>query len=257
MPDGEALEVLAAAPAPVAAEAVRHMAPDRAASMLAGLERDLAVPVIERLNPDRAANILRRVEEETREALVGSLAAGSSRAVRTLLSFPEGTAGSLMNPTVLALPEDISAEEALAHMRKAPENVRYNLYVVDREQVLVGVLNLRELLLAGRKDLLRSIAHRDVRSISAKAGRHTILTHPAWRDARSVPVVDQRGVYLGAVRYQTMRRLEEELRGAEPESSAPTVEALGDLFSTGIASVFGALAASAVRPFPGGVKRES
>jgi len=253
----EALDVLAAAPVAVAGATIRHLAVHEAARLLAKLERDRAAAVVESLGPEVAANILRRMEAKPLETLLGSVAEGPARSVRTLLRFPEGTAGALMDPNVLALPADLSAEEALAHMRRSPENVRYNLYVVDREQVLVGVLNLRELLLAARKDPLRSIARGKVLSLPAVAGRHAILSHPAWREARSVPVVDERGVYLGAVRYETMRRLEEDRREGDTEGGPSTVEALGDLFSTGIAGVFGAFAASVAHPFPGSPHRDA
>jgi magnesium transporter len=257
LPEGEALDVLAAAPPAVAGATIRHVAAHQAAGLLARLDRARAGAVVESLGPEVAANILRRMEAQPLEALLGSVAQAPARSVRTLLRFPEGTAGALMDPNVLALPADLSADEALAHMRRSPESVRYNLYVVDREQVLVGVLNLRELLLAARKDLLRSIGRAEVLSLPAAAGRHAILNHPAWREARSVPVVDERGVYLGAVRYETMRRLEEELRRGDAEGGPSTVEALGDLFSTGIAGVFGAFAASVARPFPGSPNRDA
>jgi magnesium transporter len=225
------------------------MAPDRAATVLEKMGPERAGPIVEQQQPEVAANLLRRMEVTTREALLSAVADGPAKPLRRLLHSTEGTAGALMDPNVLALPRDLSAEEALAHIRASPEHARFNLYVVDREQVLVGVLNLRELLLARRQDLLSAIAHSAVLSLPARADRHAILSHPVWRQARSVPVVDEQGVYLGAVRYPTLRRLEEELR--EDASEGPsTAEILGDLYSTGIVSVFGALATSVARPLP-------
>ena len=257
LPEEDTLAVLAATPAPVAAETLRRMAIHRAASLLAKLERPRAAAIVETLTPDVATNVLRRMDVEARDALVGDLNDVARRALTTLLQFPEGTAGSMMDPTVLALPADLTAEQSQAHLRASPEQMRYNLYVLDREHVLVGVLNLRELFLARRKDLLGAIANRNVLSIQARADRHAVLTHPAWSDAHSIPVVDAKGVYLGAIRYRTLRRLEEELREGRADGAASTAGALGDLFSTGIASVFGAMATSIVQPFPGDPKRDS
>ena len=220
---------------------LRHAAPHRTASILTKLKPERAGPIVAELEQDMAASVLRRIDEAARQELLAALAPGPARSLKSLLRFPEGTAGALMDPNVLALPGDLTADDAHAHIRESPENVRYNLYVVDREQVLIGVLNLRELLLARRKDLLRSIAHPEVLSIRADADRHVILDHPAWNEARSVPVVDEHGLYLGAVRYQTMRRLEEELRAGDGDGGVSTVDALGDLFSTGVVGVFGAL----------------
>ena len=251
LPEAEVPAVLGAAPASVAAGTVRRMAPNRAATVMARLGPGRAGAIVSDLGLDFAANILRRMEPEPREALMGSLTGDLARSLRSLLSFPEGTAGAMMDPTVLALPGDLSVQEAHAHMRAHPEAVRYNLYVVDRGQKLVGVLNLRELLLARPKHSLSAIARADVHLLSARADRHTIMAHPAWEDARSVPVIDDHGVYLGAVRYATLRRLEGEHRQGGQGSTAPTIEALGDLFSAGIGGAFAALAASVTRPHPG------
>lgn len=256
LPEAEVPAVLGAAPASVAAGTVRRMAPNRAATVMARLGPGRAGAIVSDLGLDFAANILRRMEPEPREALMGSLTGDLARSLRSLLSFPEGTAGAMMDPTVLALPGDLSVQEAHAHMRAHPEAVRYNLYVVDRDRVLVGVLNLRELFLARQKELLKTIANPRVLSIPARSGRHEILAHPAWRDARSVPVVDAGGVYLGAIRYQTLRRLEGELLEGVSGDTASTIAALGDLFSTGVGGVFAALAASFAPTVPGRGKHE-
>jgi len=156
-----------------------------------------------------------------------------------------------MDTGVLALPLDVSAGDAIDRIRRAPENVRYNLYIVDRERRLVGVLNLRELLLADRKESLGALARQDVMSIEGHETAQAVLRHAAWREAHSLPVVDRRGVYLGAIRYRTWRHLLDraaETRGRRDET---TVTALGDLVSAGMAGLLGALVDAAV-PAVGG-----
>jgi hypothetical protein len=59
----------------------------------------------------------------------------------------------------------------------------------------------------------------------------------------ALPVVDGGDVYVGAIRYGTLRHLEDELRGHDPEVGA-TARALGDLFRTGASSLLEAVAAS-------------
>ncbi len=216
---------------PATAEILRASAPARAATWIAALPLDLA------------AVCLRRLEEASREAIFSHLPEGRGRALRALLGFPEQTAGALMDPEVLALPLDLSAGEALELVRRNPEHARYNLYVVDREQLLVGVLNLRELLLADARAPLAESMREQVHRLRADADRHTIVSDPGWREVHSLPVVDEGGLFLGAVRYRTLRRLEEELRGARPDEGV-TARALGDLFRTGAAGVFEAVAAS-------------
>lgn len=210
-----------------------RIASHRAAHLLAGLPRDTVAPVVTGLGLEPAAHMLRRLDPPACETVLASLDERTAHPLRTLLSFAEGSAGSIMDPFVLALPGDTTVKQAEKLIRESPERVRYNLYVVDRDHRLTGVLTLRDLLLADDADRLGDIANRDVRSIVAEADRRAVLVHPAWRVAHSLPVVDESGVYLGAVRYRTLRRLEEEFR-KRSAGQVTTGEALGELFWAGL-----------------------
>ncbi len=144
-----------------------------------------------------------------------------------------------MDPEVLALPSDLTARSALQRVREAASFARYNLYVVDREQRLVGVLNLRELLRARAGDLLSELMVRDPMRITAAADRATLLAHPAWQRVASLPVVDDDGRYLGAVRYRTLRELENEILPKRRDDD--TGAALGTLLTVGAAAVLEAI----------------
>jgi magnesium transporter len=145
----------------------------------------------------------------------------------------------------VALPQDLTAEDALKLLRRTPEHALYNLYVVDRDHHLVGVLNLRELLLAGPKETLSAIMRPALYKVPADADRYSVVSNPGWKEVHSLPVVDQAGHFLGALRYRTFKHLEDELRGEETEPGAPTVAALGDLFRAGIAGLVDAMASAA------------
>jgi magnesium transporter len=145
-----------------------------------------------------------------------------------------------MDPEVLALPADVSAGEALDRIRAVPEHARYNVYVVDRDQRLVGVVNLRELLLARPPDRLDDLMVRKPLHLPAMASRADVLAHPGWKEVHALPVVDEQGAYLGAIRYRTLRRLEEELL-QRPGEDGDATAALGQLFATAATGLLEAL----------------
>lgn len=224
-----------------AADVVRRLSPQRASAVLAALPLDDAAAQIGDLPLDTAARLLRRLEPERREAVLAALPVPRARSVRALIRFDENSAGALMDPDVLALPLDLGAADALALVRSQPEQARYNLYVVDAEQRLVGALNLRELLLADGDDRLVDLMVPDPLRLAASADRAQLISHPGWHEVHSLPVVDDQDHYLGAIRYRTLRELEDELlrgRGTDRD----TAEALGDLFATGAAGLLDALA---------------
>jgi Mg/Co/Ni transporter MgtE len=225
------------------ARALQQMALYSAAAVATELPEARASEVVERLPTEFAALLLRSVDAAARERLLAALSSRRARELRSLLAFPENTAGSLMDPEVLALPQDLTAKEALVRVREAAGHARYNVYIVDRDQALVGVINLRELLIARPADLLSSLMQTAVQRLAARADRRTIVSHPGWRTVHALPVVDERGRYLGAVRYRTLRRLEEELRGALSEETT-TARALGGLFRAGASAMLEAMVAS-------------
>lgn len=216
--------VLAQMPALVAGRVLVALPVERAAALLTELPVDLGVLFLRGLAP------------ELRDPILGALPRGRARALRSLLGFAEGTAGALMDPEVLALPEDLTAREAVERVRESPHAARYNVYIVDREQHLVGVINQRELLLASPDATLSSFMTRRVHRLSAQADRVAVVSHPAWRAVHSLPVVDRGGIYLGTIRYRAFRELEEALREKRAGSSL-TAQALGDLLRTGASAV--------------------
>ncbi len=240
LPTAEALSLLRGEPPGGAAEILRRTPPHRSAELLQGLGAKRGAAVLGELDLDVAARMLRRADEPRRWELLAELEPSLARSLRALLAFPENTAGALMDPDVLALPEDLTAREALARVKEAAENARYNLYVVDRDGVLVGALNLRELLLARPLVRLSALMVRDPIRLPAAADRASVVSHRGWKEVHSLPVVDERGCYLGAVRYRTLRDLEEELLATAPADGS-TSEALGELFAAGAVGLLDAV----------------
>jgi magnesium transporter len=223
---------------------LQHMAPFLAGAVLSELGHDKIPEILEGLPLELAALCLRHMDPSLHERILAALPSRRSRALTSLLRFRDGTAGSLMDSEVLALPHDLTAREALARVREAAGNARYNVYIVDRDQTLVGVINLHELLMARPGDRLSSLMKTRVHRLPARADRHAIVSDPGWREVHALPVVDERGVYLGAIRYRTLRLLEEQLRGTRVEEGA-TARALGGLLRAGAAAMLEAMVASA------------
>jgi Mg/Co/Ni transporter MgtE len=236
----EAARVLSRAPAHTAAPVLQRMPPQSSAAVLETFDPERLARALEALPLDAASRLTRRLSAKCAEAAFEKLDPRSSRALRALLRFPENTAGSLMDPNVLALLSDLTAREALQQIRKTPDGARYNVYVIDNEQRLAGVVNIRELLLAKPQSRLADLMVRDPQRLDAHADRSAILTHPGWKEVHALPVVDEEGGYLGAVRYRTLRALEEELLHGRTEDSNAR-ESLGQLFSTGAGGLLDAL----------------
>lgn len=234
-------------PAGTALPVLHHLTPAVVADFLPLLPADRGGSLLAELPPDFAAGILRRMNEPERAALLASMPERAASTLSLVLRYPAQTAGALMDPKILSLPNDLHANQARQLTQRSAQRILYYLYVVDRDQRLVGVLSLRELLLAGPHDPLTSIMRAPVTHLPVRADSAAILGHPGWRQWHALPVVDDHGVLLGTVRYETFRRLVEE--------AAPTLqfrEALG--VAIGVGELYWTIAAKLIgslgRPAP-------
>jgi magnesium transporter len=245
----DAAAALGRASPAAAAGVIRRMGPGSAAETLARLETDRARDIVAALPLGAAARLLRSTTPTVRNALLDVLPPATAATLGARLAYPEDAAASLADPHALALPEDLTAGEALARVRRAPQHALYYLYVVDRDQRLVGVLTLRELMLAPVKAPLASVMQRQVVRIPALARRAAIVEHRAGRTFHALPVVDDDGVFLGALRAETLLMLESHTDGTK-ESRDPlsVVLMLGELWWVGLTGLLVDLTGTAAPP---------
>lgn len=240
----EVVDRLSRGPVEGAATILRRLSPQYACAVLGGVDPQRAARMLESLPNDVAARVIRRAEDDVRDAILELLGSRTAQLLRAVLEFPEGSAGALMDPEILALPRELSAREALARIRKTPDTVRYNVYVVDQDQRLVGALNLRELLCARARSLLSELMVREPHRLQARADRQSVVSHPGWQEVHALPVVDESNVYLGAIRYRVLRRLERDMLDRQG-GDIDTGSALGQVIAVGAMGVIDALAGSA------------
>lgn len=229
-----------------AATIVERLSPQFATAVVSGVPPATAARILDALPADAATRVVRRLAEALQDDLLARVDAGRARSIRSTLQFREGSAGALMDPDVLALPGELSVRDSLRRLRKAPELARYNLYVVDETQRLVGAVNLRELMLARGSHLLVDVMARDPHRVAATADAASVLAHPGWKSVHALPVVDAAGAFLGAIRYRVLRRLEEDQLAARSQD-VDTGAAFGQLLSVGARGLLDAVSGAAER----------
>ncbi|MCA1732604.1 MAG: CBS domain-containing protein [Acidobacteria bacterium] len=245
MPPAERAAVVRAVPAE-AGDALGEMTASVAAECLALLDADEAAPALNRLAPDVAVTMLRRMPPGTAERLITGLPASSQDSMRRALRYPEGTAGALMDPLVFSVPDDITVSEARVRLRREARGLLYYIYVVDRRGALAGVLDIPELMRARARDPISSVMNAPVEHVPAWTPAAAVTAHPAWRNFHALPVSDETDRFAGAIRYQTLRRLEHEA-GTAGAPAGVTVTALGELFHLGFAGLVEGVAGAATR----------
>jgi len=221
-----------------AAAVVQRMASLSTASCLVTMlpeQAAAAAAILAELPMDSTVRLLRRMDPAVQEALLGLLPEAMARPARLLLQYPENTAGGLMDPKAHAVPEDIPAEKVHFLIRQDPENIFYYMYVVDRDHKLTGVIDLRQLMRADPSAPVGSIMDSDVTMLPAGMDLVTLLRHPGWRDFDALPVVDEKGVFLGMIRQRLIRQMSQSAeKGGHLMESWEVLLALGELYWIGV-----------------------
>ncbi|HQY70309.1 MAG TPA: magnesium transporter [Pseudomonadales bacterium] len=117
-------------------------------SLIAAMPQREIVDAAEHLETDEIAYLVPSLPQETVAALLSSLDQRERHKVREMLAFPEGTVGALMDIEMVTVRDDVVIEVVLRYLRRHEElpDPFDQVFVVDRDGVLVGILRLKDLL---------------------------------------------------------------------------------------------------------------
>lgn len=168
----------------------------------------LALPASERrswmrlLAPDDAADLIQEAAESEREGLLGLLDGPTKKEVTALLAYAEDEAGGLMNPRYVRLRPDMIVDEAISYLRKQARQhleTLYYLYVLDDAHRLLGVVSVRELLMARTEKKVRDFMRTDLIWVTEDQDQESVSRLFALHDLVAVPVLDAEGRMKGIV----------------------------------------------------------
>jgi magnesium transporter len=144
------------------------------------------------LPPDFAAPLLESIEKVDPEA---------AEEVEQLTRWPEKTAGGLMTTDYVAIPPDLRIGDAIEEVRRLAREAETLevVYAVGPGNRLLGLLTLRNLLLADPAELVLDVIQRNVISVPPELDQEEVARTLAKYDLHTIPVIDQNGVLLGVI----------------------------------------------------------
>jgi magnesium transporter len=188
----------------IAAEAARLAAPEAAALLAPLADADIAAALRE-MNPAVADDVLVALGDDRRRAVIAAAPPDEGRQWARNLTYPDDSVGRLMEPPHAVFPPTLTVEETVARIRELVKTtfVTY-AFVTSGDGVLLGVVAMRDLLLAGRTDRLEAVMLREAFSLRPEtplleAARQVVAHHfPVY------PVCDAAGRLVGIVRGRTL-----------------------------------------------------
>lgn len=194
-------EVLRALDAEKAAETLGEFAPDLQVAMLEALDNEQAADILEEMDPDDAADVLGDMRAERAEAILAAMDAEDARDVRELLGYPEDTAGGIMTNEFVTVPPDVTVAEAIELVRRQAAEVGdlFYIYVTGPDDRLLGVLSLKELILADPNARVWDVMHHDLVTVDVRRPQQEVARLIAKYNLLALPVVDEEQRLLGIV----------------------------------------------------------
>jgi CBS domain-containing protein len=195
------LGVLAALDDEALADVVEEMEPDTQVEVLEDLEPARAADILEEMSPDDAADLVADLSDRSRDEILALMEHDEAEEVRDLLAFPEDSAGGLMTTEFVAVPATLTTAETIDRLRELEPDAEtiYYVYVLDNDGRLVGVLSLRDLIVARPETRIAEVMIDEPVAVRALEPAESVAETIAHYNLLAVPVVDDERRLVGIV----------------------------------------------------------
>src|SRR5579883_1952350 len=185
----------------VAAELISEVEPELQARILESLKAERAADILEEMEPSEAADLLSELEERKSEQILEEMQPEEKEEVEELLEFREDSAGGLMDPGFLALPEEATVADAIAELKRHEEIAEKlnTLFLVDRDGKLCYSVPLAKLFFAAGTVPLKELASDQLVAVHAGENQDRVAEMFDKYNLLSLPVVDDQGRLIGVI----------------------------------------------------------
>jgi CBS domain-containing protein/sporulation protein YlmC with PRC-barrel domain len=184
-----------------AAEALGEVDLETQVNIIENLDSERASRILEEMAPDEAADLLGELTQEKSDELLNLMEPDEAEDVRELMEYADDTAGALMTTEYISFTFKTTAQEAIDKLRaESPSaEIIYYLYVLDEDEKLLGVVSLRDLIIAKPHTIMGDIMQDRVITVLAGDNHQDVLDTIAKYDIIAVPVTDNEGHMQGVI----------------------------------------------------------
>jgi magnesium transporter len=208
------------------ADAIAELDPSEAARLLLRFTRADAADILEEMEPDDAVDVVEELGDRDAADILAEMEVDEADEIRDLMAYPSDTAGGRMTPEYVAISPSLTVAVAMRQIRaQAPDAEQiYYIYVIDRADRLMGVVSLRDLVMADPQRRIGEVMRHQVIRVPAEVDQEAAARLLLDHDFLALPVVASDGRLLGVLTADDLADvLEEEatedierLGGSEP-----------------------------------------
>lgn len=184
-----------------AAEAMEEMEPEVQATTIRHMDSDDVADILENMNPDDAADLLNMMPEDKASEVLGLMEPEEAKDVRELLEYDEGSTGSIMTTEFVHVTAGSTASDVFKKLRDSSHDIDmiYYVYVLNEAGQLIGVMSLRDLLMADPDGRVTEFMERELLTITPDSTVEECASLLSKYDLLAVPVLAEDGEMLGIV----------------------------------------------------------
>ncbi len=183
------------------ADILAYMDADDTSDILSDVDNKKAASIINEMEPDDAADVLDELETEQASEIINLLDADVKEDINKLSKYADGTAGSIMNSNFLMAYDYWDVKDAMRLVVKEAPNVENinTIMIVDKNDVLVGTLDLKKLIISKSPCLLNEIMVSHFQAVKVEQKIEEVVKMISDYDTYLMPVIDDNGVIKGII----------------------------------------------------------
>ncbi|GMX61196.1 hypothetical protein Elgi_74930 [Paenibacillus elgii] len=167
------------------------------------LERDYAIEMLNELPSDDATDFFGLLSSKEADYFLDRMEKEEADDIKQLLRYKKGSVGALMTTDVVTVTVSDSVADVMKRLRHSESHAEtiYYLYVTDANNVLVGIVSLRELIVSDPERQMGEIMNSQMISVSADTDQSEVVRIIRKYGLLAVPVVSQKNMLLGIVTF--------------------------------------------------------
>jgi len=193
-----------AQPVQVLAPVWRKLLPETGARLLAHLPDSTANALLAELPPNEAVQLIGQLPEEERARRLAGLDPSIRAELEMLMTFPEGSAGRLMDPRVDAYRGNMTVSAAVRSLKEKRMKTARSLYIVDSDKRLLGRVFLQDLAIAKQQQRLEELMQPIAAAVEPIATQEEVTEILNNQKLIDLPVIRFDGVLLGVVTHANL-----------------------------------------------------
>jgi len=195
------LEVMEKLPTRLLADIFEEMEEEEKEGFLNLFPEPAQYIIVNEMTSDEIADLLSNFEPKRITRFLANIGKEAAEDVKELLTYEDDTAGGLMASEFVAINESMNVKETLKYLQIAVLDVEsaYYLYVLDADDILKGIVSLRELVISTFDTKIGDIMHENVKSVPLEMDQEEVAALFEKYGFQAIPVTDEKGKMLGII----------------------------------------------------------